>query len=49
MLRENLRANLRRLVRRVLRRRDYPQGKPEKAALKVLEQAEVLSERRAVA
>ena len=43
-LRENVRAQLRVLVRRVLRKHGYPPDKQEKAALTVLEQAEVLSE-----
>ena len=43
-LRENVRAQLRVLVRRVLRKHGYPPDKHEKAALTVLEQAEVLSE-----
>ncbi len=42
-LRENVRADLRRLVKRILRRYGYPPDKQEKAALTVLEQAEVLS------
>ena len=37
-------AQLRVLVRRVLRKHGYPPDKQEKAALTVLEQAEVLSE-----
>ena len=48
-LRENVRANLRRLVRRILRRHGYPPDKQEKATQTVLEQAEVLSERWAMA
>ena len=48
-LRENVRANLRRLVRRVLRQHGYPPDKQEKATQTVLEQAEVLSERWALA
>jgi type I restriction enzyme R subunit len=47
--RENVRANLRRLVKRVLRKYSYPPDKQEKATETVLEQAEVLSERWAVA
>ena len=43
-LRENVRAQLRVLVRRVLRKHGYPPDKQGKAALTVLEQAEVLSE-----
>ena len=43
-LRENVRAQLRVLVRRILRKHGYPPDKQEKAALTVLEQAEVLSE-----
>ena len=43
-LRENVRAQLRVLVRRTLSRHGYPPDKQEKAAVTVLEQAEVLSE-----
>ena len=43
-LRENVRAQLRALVRRILRRHGYPPDKQEKAAVTILDQAEVLSE-----
>ena len=42
-LRENVRANLRRHIKRILRKHGYPPDKQEKAALTVIEQAEVLS------
>jgi type I restriction enzyme R subunit len=47
--RENVRAHLRVLVKRVLRKYGYPPDKQEKAIQTVLEQAEVLSERWALA
>ena len=43
-IRENVRAGLRVLVKRILRKYGYPPDKQEKAAMTVLEQAEVLSE-----
>ncbi len=42
-LREDVRADLRRRVKHILRRHGYPPDKREKAALTVIEQAEVLS------
>jgi type I restriction enzyme, R subunit len=42
-LRENVRAQLRVFVKRILRKYGYPPDKQEKATLRVLEQAEVLS------
>ncbi len=48
-LRENVRAHLRVLVKRILRKYGYPPDKQEKATQTVLEQAETLSERWALA
>jgi len=48
-LRENVRAQLRVLVKRILRKYGYPPDKQEKATQTVLEQAETLSERWALA
>jgi type I restriction enzyme R subunit len=41
-VRENVRARMRVIIKRILRKYGYPPDKQEKAALTVLEQAEVL-------
>lgn len=48
-VRENVRAQQRVIVKRILRKYGYPPDKQEKATQTVLEQAEWLSELRAVA
>jgi len=48
-VKESVRATLRALVKYLLRRYGYPPDKREKAALTILEQAEVLSKEWAVA
>ncbi|MGH7564330.1 MAG: type I restriction enzyme endonuclease domain-containing protein, partial [Gemmatimonadota bacterium] len=48
-VRENVRAQLRVIVKRILRKHGYPPDKQEKATRTVLEQAEVLSEKWAIA
>ena len=48
-IREDVRAFLRSRVKRILRKHGYPPDKQEKATQTVLEQAELLSERWAVA